>query len=208
MDIIKPESKTDLKVFDEVYKRDIYKVKKNVEAGEHWLDIGANIGTFALKCIEKKASVTCYEPNKRNFEKLDENIKDAVKHNFAVDNFSGEAMLYLEKNGNWRHTLRPIRGRLTEKIDVIDTDKLPPCDGMKLDCEGSEVNIVYNLKRFPKKLILEYDGKHHPLLRDYNNFVDFLKTKYKDVICPKLKRNLNEFFPNGILIMCFDKLDD
>jgi FkbM family methyltransferase len=208
MDIIKPKSKTDFKVFDEVYKRDIYKVKTNVKAGEHWIDVGANIGTFALKCIEKGAKVTCYEPNRRNYDKLVTNIKDATTHNVAVDVFNGEGLLYLQKNGDWRHTLRPVKGRDTESVSVIDTSELPPCDGMKLDCEGSEVGIVYKLKRLPKKLLLEYDGSHHPLLSSYNDFVDYLKTRYKEVICPRLTRNLNEFFPNGILIMCFNRLMD
>src|SRR5262245_56529623 len=34
----------------------------DVEAAEHWLDLGANIGAFALYCQSRGAVAECYEP--------------------------------------------------------------------------------------------------------------------------------------------------
>ena len=75
---------------------------------------------------------------------------------------------------------------------------------MKLDCEGSEVAIIKRLKEFPNKLVLEYDGGHHKRKADYDDFVAFLKQKYKTVVCPVLKDDI-KFFPNGLNIRCVEK---
>ena len=181
IEILKPESRTDHLTIKEIFKKDIYRTKQLVEKGEVWIDIGANIGAFALKCLELGVSkIVCYEPDERNFNKIKNNIVDErlELNKCAVSNFNGKSLLYIEKNGNWRHTImRKIRGREAVEVDVLDVNKIQMCDGMKLDCEGSEVSILKHLSYFPNKLVLEYDGAYHKKLDDFNAFIDFLKTK-------------------------------
>src|SRR5262245_12504074 len=47
----------------------------DVRAGEHWLDLGANIGAFALYCKARGASAACYEPLADNFAILLKNAE-------------------------------------------------------------------------------------------------------------------------------------
>src|ERR1700722_1321043 len=62
------------------------------------LDIGANIGAFALRCHEQwpKAAIRCYEPVAENYRELVNNLKlknrhskDIKAYRFAVRNFNG-----------------------------------------------------------------------------------------------------------------------
>src|SRR5207344_2312360 len=61
-------------------------VKFDVERGERWLDLGANIGAFALYARSKGATVECYEPMPDCFAILKKNVPKARLHNSAVTN--------------------------------------------------------------------------------------------------------------------------
>jgi FkbM family methyltransferase len=204
---LNPESHTDYLTINEIFRTDIYKMDKLVGEGEVWLDIGANIGAFTMKCLDLGVKrVHSYEPNKRNFDKLTENFVNddrVVLNHTAVSDYDGTANLYLEKNGDWRHTIRkPIKGRETESVSVCDAIRLPACDGIKMDCEGSEIPITKRLDKFPAKLVMEYDGSYNNKKVDYDAFIDFLKTKYENVECQELKTDI-KFFPNGLGIRCW-----
>jgi FkbM family methyltransferase len=210
IDKLNPTNRTDYLTISEIFRYDIYKTDKLVSSGEVWIDLGANIGAFTLKCLQLGVKrVYAYEPNQRNFSKLvtafcgDDRV---VLNKCAVSDYEGQAPLYLDKTGEWRHTIhRKILRRETEMVDVIDAINLPDCDGIKMDIEGSEVAVVKRLTQFPKKLMLEYDGGHHKLKKDYDEFIDFLKSKYHNVDCIELKKDI-DFFPNGLNIRCYDKI--
>jgi FkbM family methyltransferase len=215
MPMIKPESKTDYMVMDEICRKDTYKINAMVELGETWLDIGANIGVFSLRCAEIGATVHAYEPEKRNWLKLKETAQHfpeyiKVEKRCAVwDRHADQISLSLERNGNWRHTIkRQIRGRLTQAAECIDagTDLPSEYDGIKMDCEGCEVDIFNRLVetgKLPRKLIMEYDGKYHPKLEQFNEFIEVLKATYRSVTIPNPpSKDLDAFFPSGIVIIC------
>lgn len=48
----------------------------DVRPGEVWLDLGANIGAFALYCKTKRATAVCYEPDPDCFELLSLNVPE------------------------------------------------------------------------------------------------------------------------------------
>lgn len=197
-DQLECESKADFATVKEIFHRKIYGTP---ERGERWLDIGGNIGTFALWCRTNGASCISYEPEPRNFHKL-EKVADGMCFQMAVSNYSGKAQLYLERNNTWRHTLHKVRGRESIEVDVIDALDLPECDGIKIDAEGAEIDIIYRLRVFPNKLVVEYDGGHHPLTADYYKFIDYLKQHYDVVKYRNVKGDRINFFPNGLIISC------
>src|SRR5690349_1246697 len=78
---------SDEDVLKEVIDRHAYRRKKDgfeVELGERWLDLGANIGAFALYCRLHGARAVCYEPEPDCFSILEKNAPGFEKFNFAV----------------------------------------------------------------------------------------------------------------------------
>jgi FkbM family methyltransferase len=124
------------------------------QRGEHVIDIGANIGVFALWAARKGASVVCYEPSPETFDCL---VRNAAGRSIKVTNAAvvgrsnGEqtVRLYLHEERSTRHTLLGHEigsGRtLARHIDVpavsIDEVLADDCDLLKVDCEGAEFQI-------------------------------------------------------------------
>lgn len=62
----RPES-TDYDAIQEVNVKKAYRKLRegfDVYPGERWLDLGANVGAFAIYCRLKLATAVCYEPDK------------------------------------------------------------------------------------------------------------------------------------------------
>src|SRR5579859_2918018 len=64
------------------YRRSRYNF--DVLPGERWLDLGANIGSFALYVESRKGHVHCYEPDEDCFKILKLNAPNAVCYKLAV----------------------------------------------------------------------------------------------------------------------------
>jgi len=157
---IRPDT-TDIKVIDEVINRNTYQ-KKNLDflihSGQTWLDLGANIGTFAVLALALGADkVICYEPEPENFQMLKENLKlngfptNRYKlYQQAVATATGKQDLYLCKGNynKYRHSLIKIRGRETTPVSVTTMNtvrqKHPAINAVKMDIEGSEIEILEN----------------------------------------------------------------
>lgn len=143
------------------------------------LDIGANIGIFSMKCLEKwkNLSVTCIEPMPYNVVQLRSNIgsyvniisaavrkKNGIDEIYVGDNFSTGGFFQL--------------GRQTNKtllVECISAKQLPSCDLVKIDTEGCEVEIITNLNlRNTKIILLEYHSKN-----DFQKILNFLSSSYE-----------------------------
>ena len=199
--LLKCEVDSDFKVVNEIFKRKIYDRQDFIQSGETWLDIGANIGAFSLYVHLKGCKPIGYEPCIRNYNKLLELGYEC--YNVAIGTSNRQGLLYLERNNHWRHHTRATRRRLTQPINIMDANDLPICDGMKIDIEGDEVDVIYHLKRLPSKLIFEYDGGANPKKIVYDNLLNYLKQHYKNVQHIDLKQDI-KFFPNGLLVKCWD----
>lgn len=143
------------------------------QKGDHVIDIGANIGVFALWAAQKGASVTCYEPGPDTFDCLVRNAAGRpinVMHAAVVGRLSpeGTVRLYLHDERSTRHTLlgREIGSgqELTSYIDVpaVSIDKVlaDSCDLLKVDCEGAEFDIFDavdgNVLRQARRIVVEF----------------------------------------------------
>jgi FkbM family methyltransferase len=141
--------------------------------GERVVDIGANIGVFALWASRKGASVTCYEPGPETFDCLVRNTAGRpinVIHAAVVGHSSpgGMVRLYLHEERSTRHTLlgREIGSgqELTSHVDVpaisIEQVLADACDLLKVDCEGAEFDIFDGIDdsvlRQARRIILEF----------------------------------------------------
>lgn len=128
-----------------------------IQAGWRVMDIGAHIGTFALKAWRAGAQVWAFEPEPENFGLLTRNIAQNgawTVHAFqdAVTGTTGRATLYVwqKSPGNTGSygmhygaafgapALEVNTVTLAEALLLLDG----PCDLLKLDCEGSEYDIL------------------------------------------------------------------
>ena len=130
------------------------------------LDIGANIGAFALRARAQwpKATIRCYEPVMENYRALVKNISSCAKiraYRFAVRSFGGADKILL---GDQAVTCGFYQlGRqtsVTEKVMCVDAAKIPSAELVKIDTEGCEPEIVSRLDLTKTRaLVVEY---HRP----------------------------------------------
>jgi FkbM family methyltransferase len=122
--------------------------------GDRVIDIGANVGVYALWAARRGATVTAYEPSPTTFGHLRANTRrHAVKSVQAavVGRVAERASvrLYLHDERSTRNSLlgREVGSgaRLGRHVDVaaieIDEVLAEPCDLLKIDCEGAEFAI-------------------------------------------------------------------
>ena len=163
------------------------------------LDVGAHKGEFLSSLLPAKKSIKIYafEPMLENYDILKSNIQlnnfsNIKAENCATSNSSSKIIIY-QNNDESGHskfieTNNPIEVNSKSLNEIFDDKKIEKCNLLKLDCEGSEYEIIDNLedKNFEKieKMIIEYHlADTHPEL--LNKLKNKLKNKmYKISIEP------------------------
>jgi FkbM family methyltransferase len=161
------------------------------------IDIGGNIGTFTL-LASKRASggrVFAFEPNKENYELLLQNIAlneltNVIPVRAAVSgNATGKIKVFSCSDGGFHSVLSeraedPARYELVDGISlrsIFDEYEIQRCNFLKLDCEGAEFDILYDLPADYwgriDKIAMEYHGDKDPERRraQSNALVSYLE---------------------------------
>jgi len=155
----------------------------DIGPGETVIDIGGNIGTFALLAARHAARVITIEPNSDNFSRLQANLARNGASNVtalqaAVAKESGTVTLQCAAEGGY-HTISAgiIDGgvvsvetvRALTLTEIFDTYQVDRCDFLKLDCEGAEYEILLNLPitylQRVSRIALEWHGVEDPAVR-------------------------------------------
>ena len=114
-------------------------------------DIGAHVGSWAVRMAEKFENVLAFEPEKEAYDALVENtaeIGNVKPLRAAVTDKVGLAEVYAPKNsrGKTRRALtsRQVRESKTPNVESITVDSLvlPGCGFMKIDVEGCEPLVL------------------------------------------------------------------
>jgi FkbM family methyltransferase len=131
------------------------------------LDIGANIGAFTVWAANRwpGAKLEAYEPHPEHVRLLLENT-DGIPN---VDAFmvaingaakAGQAMLFDGKNNPGERSLHQLGEQVMTGmvVNTMPAADLPPCDILKIDTEGCEVEILetYPYLSGVKALMLEW----------------------------------------------------
>jgi FkbM family methyltransferase len=161
-------------LFQEIWLDEIYNYSGyTISPGDTVIDIGANIGAFSVYAATHSSNVRvyAYEPFPENIAWLELNLKNNKITNVkifpqAVAGLSSTRILKV--CSSWvGHSLTP-EGAASEGIpvscitleDIFKSNNLQKCDLLKIDCEGSEYEILQNstpetLKKV-KKMVCEY----------------------------------------------------
>ncbi len=133
----------------EVFERREY-LHAEFEAGDVWLDVGANIGAFALLAAPDVERVVAIEAEPSNFAALSRNIElnatNVVSiHAAVVDDDRPETFLWLSKSSCCHRAHVEISGR--PKIVVPATSlaaalRDSKATKLKLDVEGAEFALL------------------------------------------------------------------
>jgi FkbM family methyltransferase len=132
------------------------------------LDIGANIGAFALWAVGRwpGCRLHCYEPLPSNFDLLRQNLAHLPAatvslHAFAIGDPS-RTRLFLGKNNCGEASFFDLGEQSSESVEVLtrSPDVLPGANLIKVDAEGSEVEILAGMGRIESDVIvLEYHSE-------------------------------------------------
>ncbi len=138
------------------------------------LDIGGHIGCFSLmaSALRSTLPIYCFEPHAGNFELLKKNLKDngarnVVAKQLAVSDTVGEVELQLSRedlNHSLVSAIEPTglvqKTQSTTLEQIFEKEKIGHCGLLKLDCEGSEYDILHSAPKsiFDKiqAIFLEY----------------------------------------------------
>ena len=129
------------------------------------LDIGANVGSFAAWAMQKwpDCHVHCYEPLPDNFELLKRNLGQFEPARVTLNNFAvGDPelkLLFRGRNNCGEASFYDIGEQTTEAVEVESKPPsiLPDAQIMKIDTEGSEIDILSRLPKIDCDVVmLEY----------------------------------------------------
>ena len=180
-------------VFKEIFMVDVYNINyltQILPEAPVVIDIGANAGYFDVLLLSKKnkAKVFAYEPLPHNISMIESVVKQNswMKQNLsfyqkAVTGIKKENLeLYLENTSNNQvvaSVFPDFDERNNSKIsvpcisltDIIEQNNLFNIDLLKMDCEGSEYDIIYNTDKNFIRQIKIMVAEVHDLDNEKNN---------------------------------------
>jgi len=165
------------------------------------IDIGANIGVYSIFASQSKNTIIyAYEPMADNFNLLKENIKlnklekRILPFNLGIAGNKEKRKLYLGEspfhsflsakespfNALYDNS-EEIKSQEYSEIncislkDIFEENKIERCDLLKIDCEGAEYEILYNLPEEYFRKIKEIRLEYHNHLNNKENTGESLK---------------------------------
>lgn len=116
-----------------------------IAVGERVVDVGANVGAFSVLAAHHGARVDAYEPGPETFAHLERNVAGlAVRCTAAAivarPAAGGTVSLALDPDSGTRHRLGP--GGVEVAAVPLSEAIGAGCDLLKLDCEGTELELL------------------------------------------------------------------
>lgn len=189
----------DYSIIEEIYFHKVYSLYFPFYRKSTIIDIGSHKGFFALfaaMCSPADSRIVCFEPSQSNFNSLSKNIELNSLHNIEIVNKgvsskSGERKLYLSSSANYsllneyeeligKNTAEFEKVNVTTIAEIVSLYDLQEIDFLKIDCEGSEYDILFNLDDMLYKKIHVISVEFHDLKEKTkcgNALVVFLKSK-------------------------------
>jgi len=166
---------------------------KKLTKGMHCIDIGSNIGYYAIlesSKIGNNGMVWSIEPSPQNFETLSKNIilnqrKNIKCYNIAIGSGNGKIDFLISKKSNWSKIKNESdhieNGDKIIQVDIMTLDsfseknEIKKVDLLRMDVEGYERNIIEGsmnfLEKFKPILMIEV----HKMIIGNNGTNEFLE---------------------------------
>ena len=153
---LRDEYDTDPIVVREIFDENVYEVKDtHFNRGGVVVDIGANIGTFAIYAGQYANKVYAIEPERHNLEALKNNIalnnmeENVIALPYGISDYKGTAVIHDSGGGS---SIKDD-GAFGAEIEVMSLNDLftlyniDSVDVLKIDVEGSELEIILGASR-------------------------------------------------------------
>ena len=204
LNIVDVESSETMKhMIEQVFNQDEYNIRKmDFEDGDVVIDIGANVGSVSLYIAKKYPNVKIYsyEAHPINYENLIRNIKhnnitNIVAHNLAVSHTDGNLVnITLSPNNTGSSSIFKSTKTDSEFLNfdvetisldtIISTNDIKKVKFLKIDCEGSEFDILENYKQVNSVEIVNMSVEIHTFMEHKGKNVKSLVN-----LCNKISTN-------------------
>jgi len=211
------EGTSDVKTFNEVIVKNAYEKKYfKINLGDNWIDLGGNVGAFAVNAISKGAIIDVYEPDPFSCKMIEQNLKindynANIIQKAVVSNGRKKMTMYVGNNKQvWRNSLYRDWGNEKFLVDCINfRDVIKQDSNVKMDIEGAEMEILEKMITFPKRITFEWSFDIDNSLNRYRNVITNLKEIYRKVHAAKYKDEFQHWqqgwFPPCTTVFCYEK---
>ena len=168
-------------LFKEVIVDNIYDIKSTDVENKTVIDIGANVGMFSIYAAELGAKkVISAEPVKSTHDELLKNISLSGYNNFTVfkniiSDKKGDIIKMSLNTQSGHNSIFNVKDAYEEVETITLADLLSEVEGndilLKLDCEGSEYDILGSVTENEmnriRKVVIEIHGDIHPTIKGF-----------------------------------------
>lgn len=175
-------------------------------------DVGANVGVFSILFSNfcKKGKIFSFEPTKKIFRFLLENIElnkinNIFAINFAISNINGVVSFFENKysddlnyidNRELKNSASVLSIRLNSFMEIFGLEKI---DFLKIDTEGAELLVLNSMKDKLKKtrvIYFEFNGDNYSKFNyDKKDVIELLKLNNFNIFIPQIKENQLKLIP-------------
>lgn len=207
-----------------VLLRNIYQRKKIgffIKPGDHWLDLGANIGAFSLLVLSLGAKVTALEPEPENFEMVVNNLSKNFDENYealqiaiSTEDKIQEFFILNDQYNQFRHSLIEPPDSSRIEVGTMSLKSIleyePNINCIKMDIEGMEIPILESLDiqrdlKCIRKLVFEYHFHIDRSIPRFLKIIEKLEQHFKVVHFTNIKKDeleYNQHFPTWTTVFC------
>ncbi len=185
---------SDRGIVNTVVIQDEYGLKKLGADMDTIIDLGGQNGYFSVFASSYADNIYVYEPIVENYNIILKNIGlndlgDKVHpFNKAASEAKGFARIFLSKNTGG-HSMygdgeKSVEVETTTLPEIFENNGIGKCDLLKIDIEGAEYPILYNLPEKYFKRITRIRMEAHELdqeTKNHRHLIDFLKNKGYEV---------------------------
>jgi FkbM family methyltransferase len=210
-----------LHTYRELFEDEIYNFT-SATTSPRIIDCGANIGLSVLyfKKLYPHANIIAFEPDEKNFELLQQNVKQNNLTNVECRKeaiWTTDALLTFASEGTQASQIttdNSSKNRASVKaVRLADILKKTSVDFLKIDIEGAEVDVIKDCEQYlhnVTQVFVEYHGKTNEtekllslLEALQKHYRIYIKLAADGLLHPFVKKSTGNIFDVQLNIFCY-----